>query len=48
MAANTKRNIMNIVKRTILISGAVVRSVIGIGASALLVLGLKKKKTKKR
>jgi len=38
---------MNILKRGILISGAVVRSVIGIGATALLFFGLKKKKAKK-
>lgn len=39
---------MKVLKKGIMIAGAVMRSLIGIGASALLVLGLKKKKTKKR
>jgi len=38
---------MNIVKRAVLISGAVLRSILGIGATALLFFGLKKKKAKK-
>ncbi len=38
--------IKNILKKTILISGAVARSVIGIGATALLFFALKKKKAK--
>jgi hypothetical protein len=39
---------MKVLKKGIMIAGAVMRSLIGIGASTLLVLGLKKKKTKKR
>jgi hypothetical protein len=39
---------MKVLKKGIMIAGAVMRSLIGIGATALLVLGLKKKKTKKR
>jgi hypothetical protein len=34
-------------KKGILISGAIVRSIVGIGATALLFFGLKKKKAKK-
>jgi hypothetical protein len=41
-----KAGIKNILKKTILISGAVARSVIGIGATALLFFVLKKKKAK--
>lgn len=37
---------MKVLKKGIMIAGAVMRSLIGIGASALLVLGLKKKKKK--
>jgi len=39
---------MKVLKKGIMIAGAIMRSLIGIGATALLVLGLKKKKTKKR
>jgi hypothetical protein len=39
---------MKVLKKGIMIAGAIMRSLIGIGASALLVLGLKKKKTKKK
>lgn len=38
--------LMKIIRRSVLISGAVARSVIGIGATALLFLALKKRKTK--
>jgi len=41
-----KGGIKNILKKTILISGAVARSIIGIGATALLFFALKKKKAK--
>jgi hypothetical protein len=37
---------MKILKRLILISGAVARSIIGIGATVLLFFALKKKKRK--
>ena len=39
---------MKVLKKGIIIAGAIMRSLIGIGAAALLVIGLKKKKTKKR
>jgi hypothetical protein len=39
---------MKVLKKGIKIAGAIMRSLIGIGATALLVIGLKKKKTKKR
>ena len=38
---------MNIVKRAVLISGAVARLLIGIGGTAILFLIFKKEKTKK-
>jgi hypothetical protein len=41
-----KSSIKNILKKTILISGAVARSIIGIGATVLLFFALKKKKGK--
>jgi hypothetical protein len=39
---------MKVLKKGIIIAGAIMRSLIGIGATTLLVIGLKKKKTKKR
>ena len=42
------RHDMKVLKKGIIIAGAIMRSLIGIGATALLVLGLKKKKTKKK
>jgi hypothetical protein len=41
-----KNSIVKILKRSILISGAVARSIIGVGATALLFFALKKKKAK--
>ena len=38
--------LMKILRRSVLISGAVARSVIGIGAAALFFFALKKRKTK--
>jgi hypothetical protein len=41
-----KDSIVKILKRSILISGAVARSIIGVGATVLLFFALKKKKTR--
>jgi hypothetical protein len=38
---------MKVLKKGIVIAGAVMRTLIGIGATALLFFGLKKKKSKK-
>jgi hypothetical protein len=38
--------LMKILRRSVLISGAVARSVIGIGAAALFFFAMKKRKTK--
>jgi len=40
-------NWMKMLKKGILISGAIVRSILGIGATVLLFLSLKKRRTKK-
>jgi hypothetical protein len=40
--------LMKILRRSVLVSGAVARSVIGIGATALLFLALKKRKKKQK
>lgn len=40
-------NAKKIIEKTIMVSGAIARSMIGIGASALLFFAFKKKKTKK-
>ncbi len=39
---------MKILKKTILVSGALLRTLIGIGAATLVYIGLKKKKERKR
>jgi hypothetical protein len=41
-----KDSIVKILKRSILISGAVARSIIGVGATVLLFFAQKKKKTR--
>jgi hypothetical protein len=46
-AEKNRKSIGSILKRGIIISGAVARSVIGLGATVLLFFAFKKKKTKK-
>lgn len=42
----TGNKLTNILKKGIVISGVVARTLIGVGAAAVLFLGLKKKKSK--